>query len=108
MGTDAEVSEGKPIMDPLVYHADGRTVATSNGCARLRREMLAALKDKGLLDPTKEAFTLIGSDHGALSMFYEIKGELSGRTFRAEAPTHLGEVEMKVYEVSEYGGELLR
>lgn len=99
MGTDAEVSEGKPIMDPRVYHADGRTVATSNGCARLRHEMLKALKDKDLLDPAKEAFTLVGSDHGALSMFYEIKGALSGRTFRAVAPTNLGEVEMKIYEV---------
>lgn len=100
MGTDAEVSAGKPII-VRTYHADGRSngrvAESSNGMVRLRLELLNALRRKGHLRPD-EGFSLRNSDVQGATMFYEIEAD-SKRIFRGEASTGLGEIELRVYEV---------
>jgi hypothetical protein len=96
MGTDAAVSGREPLIERS-YHADGST--TTNGIVRVRKELLAALYEQGLLDRSAGSYQLVSSGNNGTKVHYQICVLASGRTFHAEAPACLGEVTMHVHEV---------
>lgn len=94
MGTDAAVSGREPLFS-RAYSADGRR--STNGMARIRQELLRALREEGLLDSTG-SYQRTDSGHGPM-VYYCLEVVSSRKIYRAEAPACLGEVTMHVYEV---------
>lgn len=97
MGTDAAVPERGRIIKVHTYCADGHT--TLNGWARVRKELLLVLREEGLLDPKTGSYSAISHDFTGTLVTFCLKVIKTGKVYCAIAPTSLGEIEMKVFEV---------